>query len=446
MGTTSCRATAPQQTQGLLNVTPEGEVEADQINPSDERAWQRDIDEFYRRKRRGPHSKHILRETDIVRIPPEAGDGYFQLVLGVGEHEEVLCVSPVFRLISVSPAMGRITGANWATLPFEAGAMLATIQARTAIAAAVMPMKAAAKTRATPYMPAHTGKAQAAGKLAYGAGAADKIGEQITEFNSPYEKKREGLFTTALKIDDDYENGPKHPYPIRFNASCDAYSGKFPERHVLPMTKLVNVPEPITYKLSGYYFGWIHIPSKRSESSSRRRRQWFEAVIVVSPVDIEKIERVTISRANEKDVHIQLLADDQRLLQRLMHEEIKVEVFGSLRPWDAELENLLAEDMQAGEEVAFETARINEIRDIELTRTILDVPAWGPEAVSQQEKEAEPKPKLHGMERVKQEYAAKRLTVQKKIDQVPLHKVGVRMPVDKMRDRAIVTNGYFVRR
>jgi hypothetical protein len=427
-----------------MNVTPEVEVEVDQINPSDERAWQRDIDDFQRRKRRGPHAKHVLRETSVVRIPPEAGDGYFQLVLGVGEHEEVLCISPVSRLLSISPAMGRITGANWATLPFEAGAMLLTIRARTAIAGAIMPMKEAAKTKATPYMPVHPGKARAAGKLASGAGAADKIGEQIAEFNSPYNAKREGLFTTALKIDDDYESGPKRPYPIRFNARCEVYRGKFPARHVLPMAKLVDVPEPITYKLSGYYFGWVYISSRRSESRSRRRRQWFAAVIAVNPVEIEKLDRVTMARANARNVHVQLLADDQRRLHA--DDELKVEVFGSLRPWDAELENMLVDDMQAGEEVAFETARINEMRDIELTQLILDVPAWGPEAVSQQEKEAEPNERLHGMDRVKQQYAAKRLAVQKKIDQVPLHKVGVRMPVDRMRDRGIVTNGYFVRR
>jgi hypothetical protein len=84
--------------------------------------------------------------------------------------------------------------------------------------------------------------------------------------------------------------------------------------------------------------------------------------------------------------------------------------------------------------------------DITLTQTILDEPAWGPEAVSRQEEEAEPKVKAKGMERVKQEYTEKRLKVQKKIDQVPLHKVGVRMPVDRMRDKSVVTNGFYIKR
>jgi len=89
---------------------------------------------------------------------------------------------------------------------------------------------------------------------------------------------------------------------------------------------------------------------------------------------------------------------------------------------------------------------INEMSDITLTQTILDEPAWGPGAGLEQKEDAEPKPKTHGMERVKQEYTEKRLAVQRKIDQIPLHKVGVRMPVDRMRDKSVVRNGFYIRR
>lgn len=444
-GTSKSRATEPQQTDSMVNVTPLASISVEQINPHDERAWQRDIKQFERRTRYGSRSKHILRETDVVRIPPDAGDGYFQIMLCGGDDQGMLCISPVFRLLSLSPQMGRVGGANWATLPFEAGAMALTIQARAAIAAAVIPVKAAAKNKANPYIPSKAGKAQAAGKLAYGTtGAADKIGEQVAAFNSPYEAKRAGLFSAASKIDDDYENGPKQPYPIRFAARCDVYDEEFPERHVLSLIKLIKVPEPVTYRLSGHYFGWCSIPSSRVNKNGHRWHHWYQAVIIVSPVAIDKLERVSMSRVNAKDVYIQLLEDDRK--PPAIGTDIRVEVFGSLRPWDPELEKLLAEDMEAGEDVAFETARINEMRDIEVAQTILDVPAWGANAVSRQEREAQPNPDLHGMDKLKHEYAAKRLTVQKKLDQIPLHKVGVRMPVDRMRDNAVVMNGYYVER
>jgi hypothetical protein len=32
------------------------------------------------------------------------------------------------------------------------------------------------------------------------------------------------------------------------------------------------------------------------------------------------------------------------------------------------------------------------------------------------------------------------------MDKVPLHKLGVRAPVDMMKDKTIVTNGFYVRR
>lgn len=85
----------------------------DQINPSDERAWQRDILQFEKKTRRGPRSTHVLQETDVVRIPADAGDGYFQLMLCGDDEEEMLCMSPAFRILSVSTNMGAISGSNW---------------------------------------------------------------------------------------------------------------------------------------------------------------------------------------------------------------------------------------------------------------------------------------------------------------------------------------------
>jgi hypothetical protein len=442
-GSSKNRATFRHQTDAMMNVTPTTPVKPDQINPSDERAWQRDIVEFKRRSRRGLRSKHALQETSVVRIPAGAGDGYFQLVLCIGDREETLCTSPSFRLLSVSSNMGAVSGAHWATLPLEVGAIALSIQAKRYVGAAILPAKLAVKGKADSYAPVNVGKAKVAGKLAYGATGASRVGAELAAFNSKYDEERDATFTPVWKIDDDYEYGPKPPYPIRFLARCEV--GKTAERHIMPMIKLLNVPEIATYKLCGHYFGWCYSPEEVEKDGHRQKRQhWSQAVIVVSPIDVDNLDRVTMSRANQKDVQIQILVDSHDLPHN--NSEIKVEVYGCLRPWDQELESMLAEDLQAGEEVAIETAFINEMSDITLTQTILNEPAWGPEAVSQQEEEEQPKAKAHGLERVKQEYTEKRLAVQKKIDQVPLHKMGVRMPVDKMRDKSVVTNGFYVKR
>jgi hypothetical protein len=452
-GSAKNRATFRKQTNDLLDVTPAVSVNVEQVNPSDERAWHRDIIEFERRTRRGPRSKHHIQETDVIRIPADAGDGYFQLVLCVGDKEEALCISPPFRILSVSTQMGGISGAHWSTLPLEVGAMALSMAAWNKVGAAtILPLKLMAKNKASPHMPAgatamtaHAGKAQKAGKLLYGAsGAGGRVAAEVAAFNSSYNDEREGPFTPAFKIDDDYESGPKHPFPICFTARCDVDNRVWPERHILPMLQLLNVPDMATYKLSGYYFGWCKVAPEQSEEGGRRKKRhhWSQAVIVVSPIEIEKLDRVTMSRANQKEVHIQILSDGKQVP---LNTEVNVEVSGCLRPWDQELEHMLVMDMNEGEEVAFETAAINEMSDINLTQIILDLPAWNPDARAKEE-DSEPKPKAHGIDRVKQEYTDKRLAVQKKIDQVPLHKVGVRMPVDRMRDKSVVLNGYYIER
>jgi len=442
-------ATFRDHTDASIDVTPSTAVKVDQVNSSDERAWQRDIIQFERRTHRGPKSKHILRETDVIRIPADAVDGYFQIVLCIGDREETLCVSPSFRIISVSAQMGAISGAHWSTLPFEIGAMALSMQAWNKVAAAtLLPAKAAVMGKIGSRMPVQSGSAKMAGKagkMAFGAsGAADRVAAELAGFNSTYSEGREDPFKPAFKIDEDYESGPKPPYPISFKARC-AGPNSHPERHIIPMTKLVHVPDIATYKLSGYYFGWCRTSEHAEERGQRRRRRhWHPAVIIVSPIAIEKLDRVTMSRANQREVHIQIIGEDHH--PRPINSELDVEVSGCLRPWDPELEHMLAVDMRKGEEVAFETAATNEMSDINLTQIILDVPAWGPESNSQFAKEAEPKEKAHGMERVKHEYTEKRLAVQKKIDQVPMHKLGVRMPIDSRRDKTVVLNGYYIER
>ena len=442
------RATFKEQTSSLMNVTPSATVKVEQLNPSDERAWQRDIAEFKYRTRRGYKRKHTLRETVVVHIPVEAGDGYFQLALCHGKSEEMYCISPVFRLLSVSPTMGAISGAHWATLPLEIGAIALTMQAKTAIGTALLPVKLAAKSKTVPHMPggvvAHAGHARTAGKLAYGAtGAADRVATELAKFNESYIQEREGPFTPALKIDDDYEHGPKPPYPITFEARVDT-SRRSKSKHIMPRRDLINISENVLYRLCGYYFGWCYLPSERVDRTGRirHRSRWYQAIIVVIPIDIDGLDRVSMSRANQKHVQLQILDDHE---QPSHDEVLKIQIFGCIRPWDQELEKTLAVDMKKGEEIAFETVMENEANDIVVAQAILDEPSWHPEVITEREA-AEPKEKAHGMERVKQEYTEKRLAVQKKIDKVPLHKFGVRMPVDKRKDQTVITNGYFVER
>ena len=106
-----------------MDVTPklDAKVEVHQLNESDERAWQRDIKTF---RKNGPakiREKHLPRETHIVGIPEESSDGYFMIILCLGEKKKVLCQSPLFRILSASRSPSHVKGAPVWAIPLEMG-------------------------------------------------------------------------------------------------------------------------------------------------------------------------------------------------------------------------------------------------------------------------------------------------------------------------------------
>jgi len=123
-----------------INVTPGLAIQPDQVNASDERAWQRDIKRF-RKKASGNVQRHILRETAIIRVPVEAEDGYYQFVLCRGDQKrKPLCTSPVFRLISTSSDPSTLRGASLSTLPVELGLWVGGLYAQTTASNAISPV------------------------------------------------------------------------------------------------------------------------------------------------------------------------------------------------------------------------------------------------------------------------------------------------------------------
>lgn len=132
-------------TKDWLDVTPSLAISAEQLNPRDERAWQRDITSFKKRSSAKIRERHLLRETNVIRIPAEAGDGYFQLVLCGDEKKKVLCSSPTFRLLSVSSSPSSLKGASLGTLPMELGIMALEVYAKTTAKTVLAPAMAVGK-------------------------------------------------------------------------------------------------------------------------------------------------------------------------------------------------------------------------------------------------------------------------------------------------------------
>ncbi len=225
------------------NVTPASLVKPEQLKPEDERAWQRDIAHFRKKGHRNVREKHILRETAVVRIPAEAGDGYFQLVLCIGNKKKVLCSSPTFRVLSTSTSPHSIRGASLSTLPLEMGAMALGIYAQNTAGRVVGPVASAVQDRVQQYMPSWW--TQESVMMTYEmSGASDKIGSTIENGNERYTQNLDGSYTLAGAKDIVPELGPQPPYPVEFVACSQPYHGSHDiEPGVVPIIHLSKVPD-----------------------------------------------------------------------------------------------------------------------------------------------------------------------------------------------------------
>ena len=162
-----------------IDVTPAQKIEASQLPPNDERAWQRDIKRFLKKAHKSIQS-HVPCETHVLRIPTTAEDGYFRVVLCSGHRSKtVLCPSPVFRVASTSTDISILRGASLATLPVEVGLKVASMVGKNYAAASVVsPVTSVIQNQLSPYQ----SQLQAAA-LAYEiSGAQDKLDSKLESY------------------------------------------------------------------------------------------------------------------------------------------------------------------------------------------------------------------------------------------------------------------------
>jgi hypothetical protein len=139
---------------GWINVTPSLRIESTSLIARKEETYQKDIARFRKRSVGKNRERHLLRETSVIRIPAEAGDGYYQFVLCAGEKKKVLCTSPTFRVASVSSSLHCLRGASLMTMPAEVGVMVGTAYVKTAAGTALASAKLGKKAMDTAQRPA----------------------------------------------------------------------------------------------------------------------------------------------------------------------------------------------------------------------------------------------------------------------------------------------------
>jgi hypothetical protein len=409
-----------------INITPSAAVRPEQINPNDERAWQRDIASFTKRASKTVRKTHILRETCIVRIPSEAKDGYFHLVLRIGESKKVLCTSPIFRVFSTSTNPGSVRGAGLLSLPLEVGAKVLTTTANSFIGTAALPVTTAVKRTLQPYEPSWIER------KAYSVTLGNKVNSAVQNVESEYEQVRDVAFSGG--VDETHDLGPEPPYPVRSTGIVAPNTGAKDSDIGLPTMHIESVSEEVIRHLNGVYFGWMQIkPSAKATSVEITEDDdlWHQAVISATPLDVSRLTRVNVSHAGRKVITLNLINDLEGL--SIDNQKVEIRIMGYIRPYDVVLPG---EDLEEEVDPAVATA----INDVAITQAILDRVEWGPHAVPTPKEQS----KRGVMQKAKSGYVETRLSAQRQIDKIPLHKAGVRVPWDATRDKSLGKGGIYI--
>ncbi|KAL2831654.1 hypothetical protein BJY01DRAFT_106785 [Aspergillus pseudoustus] len=325
-----------------VNVSPSVAIRADQVEPNKERAWQRDIGKFYKKASSRVRDTHRLRETVVARIPPDAEDGYFQLILCQGE-KKVLCRSPVFRILSTSTDPSSLRGASLTTMPLEIGALVVGTYAQAMASRVVTPVTTVASTVTAPYRPSWLH--QTAVMTAYEASGIGNRSGQDPDANAP----------------PSIENGPQSPYPLSFTA-----------RPIQPLdaTRIsIKIPTDVQDKLRGFFFGWARlIPDQ----------PWQMCILSVRPWDGSAATGpVSITHTTRKVATLRLLHDP---VPHPPPSSLTIRLFGFLRPDMPPPSARTERDLAAAHAAAAEAAIQADNYDTEYVQALLDHPLWAPDA------------------------------------------------------------------
>ncbi|ESZ89984.1 hypothetical protein SBOR_9635 [Sclerotinia borealis F-4128] len=416
-----------------LNVTPSMAISPSQLKASDERAWQRDIKKFMKKTQ---HPKHILRETLVVRIPVSASDGYFHLVLCPNDKKKVLCPSPVFRILSASVTPASIRGASLSTLPLELGALAMTTYANNTIGKLISPVTSAAEKVAHPFMPS-VAKKEAVMKLYGKSGTEDMVRSTVTNGNIQYHGIRSFSYNQAGS--EESESGPSPPYPICFVARSEMGTSDA-DYFSMPTMNLSGIAEHISHQLRGHYCAWVR--QRPGNGHTNIDSEWSQTVISSLPIQASGFSRATISQASRRIFKIHFISD-QFEPHFYNHKNLDVKIMGFIR--HDTLSNFSDPNLNTNHDHHhdLEEEVVASLNDIIFAQIILDQPLYAPENMGQMEWSTR-----GVLERATTGYAEVRLAAQRRVDRVPLGRLGLRMEVDGMRDRERgvggLVNGFYV--
>jgi hypothetical protein len=293
-GNTGLRAGVLFGTHGAwIDVTPSpsATVRPEQVKPSHERAWKRDMEKF-QRKAPSKLTSHTPRETAVLRLPYAAEDGYLRVILCSGSGgKKHLCASPVFRLASTSLDSSSLRGASLKTLPLEAAVKVGSTVGRQVATRLAGPYVQTAKTFvSTTAGSVYTPSAAQMG-AAKGVYDAAGIGERIGRMEEAFEAQREGAHSLGEEGLAQYgdvvgeQEGPAPPYPLYVSGQVQSGSRRPALFTGLQATCLGNISirfadgssRAFRDQRDGLYLGYALEPAPLPDSEPI----WLPALVVV---------------------------------------------------------------------------------------------------------------------------------------------------------------------
>ncbi|KAK5455829.1 hypothetical protein LTS15_005146 [Exophiala xenobiotica] len=417
-----------------IEVTPTVKATAEQLNPTDERAWQRDIKKFLKKAPKEIRS-HRVRETDVLRIPCDADNGYLRVVLCTAEGKKVLCGSPVFRLASSTTEFSTIRGASLKTMPLEAGIKIGQIIGNNIVSATLTPLADQARSTVTGqisqiYQPSFG--VQEAATYAYDrSGVPDKI----DDINQQYDGARQASYSPVQQAAYDAlqrpdivgpTSGPVSPFPVRFHGKVVPGTGRSKAMLNVPTANLTGVPEDTLMRYKGVFFGWAAVTlPKKLAVETKISDDWLKAVIFISP---DPLGRRTVLHKNSARVY--LLHGFQGV--QFFDAKLSVLLMGYLRG--------VHDPSSPEEEPDVESMQFDIYKDIAVTTASLNRPAWTAEATLDRVKSAA------SSRSMSERYVDLRQNTQRQIDRVPVNRLGIRTEGAVLKDRLIGVGGVWVPR
>ncbi|KAI0115882.1 hypothetical protein GGR51DRAFT_502468 [Nemania sp. FL0031] len=408
-------------TSNWIDVTPSTEVLASSIPGGDERAWQRDIKKFLKRASKDKRlSKHVIRETCVLRIPAAAADGYLRIVMCTGEDtKKSLCPSPTFRLASTSSDVSVLRGASLATLPLEVGLKAASVVGNQYVQRVVGPAQAVIQSKISQMQPAFI--TNNSGMIALAQSAATEEFGSLEENFDPTQHATYGPFHESGIIHEPpgiigSDSGPEKPFPIRLNGKVVPGTGQSRNG---PTANLANVAEDLLLRLGGIYIGWAAI--EQNKTTDKKLHGWHEAIITISPSPYAAPNVIARKMAT-----VQIIYDFGENTT-FFNVRLNVLLMAFLRPAPKPIHLGLPLDTAI-------------YRDREIAIASLSRERWQPETclrILSDEK---------SQRSMTDKYVEMRSQVQRRVDSLPVHRAGIRTDRAEVKDEAYGQGGFYIRR